>query len=113
MRTRRSMIWRASPCATRSTSTDRAKMVGSDEPGLSSEPDVFDVNPGELRRSGNAVRVELLEALDDILGARNIKAGLTREALNRTQRQDVALRVASPVGGGPIRDAEPHGLVHH
>ena len=107
------MIWCGSPRDTRSTSIDVAKLAVSGECGLRSEPDVLDVNPGELRGPRDAVCVEQLQTLDDVLRACDIQAGLPREALNCAERQDVALRVSAAVCRGSIGDAEAHGLVHH
>src|SRR5580700_8246936 len=104
-RTRLPMIWWGSPRETRSASIDPANFV-SGGCGSRSEPNVLDVNPGELRRPRDAVRVEELQAFDDVARTGDVQPGLPGEPLDGAEREDVALRVSPPIGRGTVRDAE-------
>src|SRR2546421_3882452 len=85
------------------------------EPGqpAGSEADVGDVDVAEEVGPLDPVLIEQPQALDDVPGPVQVEPVVPGQPLDRLQGEDVALRVAAPVGRGPVGHDQTEVLVHH
>src|SRR6202035_2191228 len=97
--------WHGSGTAPTASQSRRARRA--------SDLHVLDVDVGQAGRPRDSMRVEQLQAEDEIARADQIEPVAAGQPLDRSERDDVALRVQAAVGGGAAGDDEAKMLIHH